>query len=318
MTPIKADYLAERSLVDNIQQETNENTFVAIISYVLMFVYVGCAIGHLPSPVHSKFALGLAGIFVVISALVSAIGITFYANEKLTMISAEVVPFLILAIGVDNMFLISRAERQVPKYVDDNEMRLAIALQEIGPSIFVAAFCEALAFFIGMQTDIPALQSFCLVAGLAVITNVVFQVCFFLPALGFDRMRIEANRCDICCCIRASEVKPVRRDIVRTYFNKYFVPFVFRKSTVIMTVLITIALVTIGFMSMFQLKRGLNQNVSLVSGSDIYDYFETLYTYGEAGPPAYVIFNNVNYTNPDNLEQMQEINAELSALTDTI
>jgi hypothetical protein len=30
------------------------------------------------------------------------------------MISAEVVPFLILAIGVDNMFLISRAERQVP------------------------------------------------------------------------------------------------------------------------------------------------------------------------------------------------------------
>jgi len=29
------------------------------------------------------------------------------------MISAEVVPFLILAIGVDNMFLISRAERTI-------------------------------------------------------------------------------------------------------------------------------------------------------------------------------------------------------------
>ena len=73
------------------------------------------------------------------------------------MISAEVVPFLILAIGVDNMFLISRAERQVPSYVTEVEMRTALALQEIGPSIFVAAFCEALAFFIGMQTDIPAL-----------------------------------------------------------------------------------------------------------------------------------------------------------------
>ena len=73
------------------------------------------------------------------------------------MISAEVVPFLILAIGVDNMFLISRAERQVPAYVTEVDMRLALALQEIGPSIFVAAFCEALAFFIGMQTDIPAL-----------------------------------------------------------------------------------------------------------------------------------------------------------------
>jgi Niemann-Pick C1 protein len=59
-------------------------------------------------------------------------------------------------------------------------------MKEIGPSIFVAAFCEALAFFIGMQTDIPALQSFCLVAGLAVITDCFFQVCIFLPALALD------------------------------------------------------------------------------------------------------------------------------------
>ena len=90
------------------------------------------------------------------------------------MISAEVVPFLILAIGVDNMFLITRAEKQVPDEIVENKYRIAFALKEIGPSIFVAAFCEALAFFIGMQTDIPALSSFCLVAGLAVITDFVF------------------------------------------------------------------------------------------------------------------------------------------------
>ena len=58
--------------------------------------------------------------------------------------------------------------------------------------------------------------------------------------------------------------------------------------------------------------------MTLTYGSDIYDYFETLYTYGMAGPPAYVIFNNVNYTNPDNLKEMELINAELSALNNTI
>jgi Niemann-Pick C1 protein len=103
--------MAERSIPDNITEEGNENAFVIVISYFLMFFYVGMAIGHLPSTVHSKFSLGFAGIIVVISSLISAIGITFYLNDKLTMISAEVVPFLILAIGVDNMFLISRAER---------------------------------------------------------------------------------------------------------------------------------------------------------------------------------------------------------------
>jgi len=77
---LKADYLAERSIPDNIQQETEENTFVAVISYILMFLYVGCAIGHIPSTVHSKFSLGFAGIMVVVAALISAIGITFYFN----------------------------------------------------------------------------------------------------------------------------------------------------------------------------------------------------------------------------------------------
>ena len=171
---LKADYLAERSIPDNISQESSENTFVVLLSYFLMFLYVGCALGHLPSLIHSKFALGLTGIFVVVAAFLSAVGITFYMNFKLTMISAEVVPFLILAIGVDNIFLISRAERLVPDHIKPLNYRIAFALKEIGPSIFVAAFCEALAFFIGMQTDIPAIQSFRLVAGIAVVADLIF------------------------------------------------------------------------------------------------------------------------------------------------
>jgi Niemann-Pick C1 protein len=106
---LKADYLAERSIPDNIEVEGQQNAFVIVISYILMFLYVGSAIGHIPSMVHSRYSLGFAGIFVVISSLISAIGLNFFLNIKLTMISAEVVPFLILAIGVDNMFLISRS-----------------------------------------------------------------------------------------------------------------------------------------------------------------------------------------------------------------
>ena len=71
-------------------------------------------------------------------------------------------------------------------------------------------------------------------------------------------------------------------------------------------------------MSCNKIVLGLNQNVSLVAGSDLYDYFETLYVYGEAGPPAYLVFKNVNYTNPENLVQMNAIAAELATLNDTV
>jgi len=58
--------------------------------------------------------------------------------------------------------------------------------------------------------------------------------------------------------------------------------------------------------------------VSLVENSDTYDYFETLYLYGEAGPPAYIVFKDVDYTNSDNLDRMNEIASELATLSDTV
>jgi Niemann-Pick C1 protein len=105
---------------------------------------------------------------------------------------------------------------------------------------------------------------------------------------------------------------------VRKHFNNHFVPFVFKKSTRALTLIITLLLVVIGACSCTKLLRGLNQNISLVSGSDIFDYFETLYAYGNAGPPGYVVFNHVNYTNSDNIDQMELIDSSLAALNNTI
>ena len=316
--PLKADYLAERSIEDNIKLESSQNSLIVVISYVLMFIYVSVAIGFFPNIVHTKFGLGAIGILVVIGALVSGIGLTFYLNKKLTMISAEVVPFLILAIGVDNMFLIARAERDIPENVTDIAERIGFAMKEIGPSIFTAAFCESIAFFIGLLTDVPALRNFCLVAGLGVVADFFLQIIVFVAALALDKQRIAAGRRDlICCCTKGAYEEP-REEWIRPNYNKHVVPVLFHWLTKISVIVISVCLIIIGAMSCSKLVLGLNQNVSLVAGSDTYDYFETLYTYGEAGPPAYLVFKNVNYTNPDNLVAMNAIAAELATLNDTV
>lgn len=77
-----------------------------------MFAYIAFAIGSFPSKVHGGFLVGIFGIVLVILAVGSSIGIISYMNQGLSMISAEVVPFLILAIGVDNMFIITSATRR--------------------------------------------------------------------------------------------------------------------------------------------------------------------------------------------------------------
>ena len=220
---------------------------------------------------------------------------------------------------VDNIFLICRAERTIPDYVTAVDERIGFAMKEIGPSIFTAAFCESLAFFIGLLTDVPALKNFCLIGGIGVLIDFLLQMTIFVPALAIDKMRLKENRMDLLfCCCKVSEPKPQRAELIRPRFQKYYVPLLFKKRTMVAIFGIATSLCIIGAFSCSKLLLGLNQNVSLVAGSDTYDYFETLYDYGEAGPPAYLVFKNVDYTNQSNLDEMNFIAAQLASLNNTV
>ncbi|KAF8076146.1 patched family-domain-containing protein [Lyophyllum atratum] len=61
----------------------------------------------------SKFTLGLFGIALVILSVSSSVGFFSWIGVKVTLIIAEVIPFLVLAVGVDNVFiLVHELDRQ--------------------------------------------------------------------------------------------------------------------------------------------------------------------------------------------------------------
>ncbi|KAJ7937284.1 patched family-domain-containing protein [Mycena leptocephala] len=61
----------------------------------------------------SKFMLGLFGISLVILSVSSSVGFFSFIGVKVTLIIAEVIPFLVLAVGVDNVFiLVHELDRQ--------------------------------------------------------------------------------------------------------------------------------------------------------------------------------------------------------------
>ncbi|KAF9818352.1 hypothetical protein IEO21_02867 [Rhodonia placenta] len=63
--------------------------------------------------VGSKFTLGLFGVALVILSVSSSVGFFSWAGVKVTLIIAEVIPFLVLAVGVDNVFiLVHELDRQ--------------------------------------------------------------------------------------------------------------------------------------------------------------------------------------------------------------
>ncbi|KAL0949555.1 hypothetical protein HGRIS_009604 [Hohenbuehelia grisea] len=61
----------------------------------------------------SKFTLGLFGIILVILSVSSSVGFFSFVGVKVTLIIAEVIPFLVLAVGVDNVYiLVHELDRQ--------------------------------------------------------------------------------------------------------------------------------------------------------------------------------------------------------------
>lgn len=55
--------------------------------------------------VDSKFLVGLGGILVVSCAVLSSLGFCSWVGIPSSLIIVQVVPFLVLAVGADNIFI---------------------------------------------------------------------------------------------------------------------------------------------------------------------------------------------------------------------
>ncbi len=88
-----------------------------------MLLYITIAMARFPPnmrplgvTVHTRGMLGLVGMVIVIGAVGGALGLLGWMGLSGTLIIMEVIPFLVLAVGVDNMFILSHALHRQDRY----------------------------------------------------------------------------------------------------------------------------------------------------------------------------------------------------------
>lgn len=166
-----------------------------------MFIYASIALGRLTSLnprrllIDSKFSLGVCGILIVIFSVSTAVGLFSFTGKKITLIIAEVIPFLVLAVGVDNIFILCHeyARRKELNQDESIEERAAKTLGKMGPSILLSSLSETIAFGLGTLVTMPAVSSFAIVASIAVFVDFILQVTCFVSCLTLDAYREEVS-----------------------------------------------------------------------------------------------------------------------------
>jgi Niemann-Pick C1 protein len=56
--------------------------------------------------IDSKMIVGLGGVLIVLLSVAASLGFFSFVGQPATLIIIEVIPFLVLAVGVDNIFIL--------------------------------------------------------------------------------------------------------------------------------------------------------------------------------------------------------------------
>jgi len=318
---LRLSFNTEVSLEQELNKSTNTDAKIVVVSYIIMFLYASLALGSttltvrsiLRNPanalVQSKFMLGIVGIVIVLMSVSASVGLFSAAGIKVTLIIAEVIPFLVLAVGVDNIFLIvhefervniSHPEGSIPE-------RVARALGRMGPSILLSATTETTAFALGCAVGMPAVRNFAAYAAGAVLINAILQVTMFVAVLALNQRRVESSRADCFPFLRvrradesylnggaghsAGEEGGLQRFIRRTY-----TPALLGKKTKVVIVTVFFGILTASLALFPQVQLGLDQRIAVPSDSYLIPYFNDLYDYFNAGPPVYFVTKALNDT----------------------
>ena len=321
---LKLSFNTEMSLQKELNKSSNTDAKIIVLSYLFMFLYASMALGGMApgfgsfSLVKSKFGLGLFGIFVVLLSVSSSVGFFSFLGVKATLIIAEVIPFLVLAVGVDNIFLLSHELDNVNlSHPNDSiEERIARSVGHIGPSITLSTICETLTFALGSSVGMPAVRNFAIYSAGAIFINSMLQMTLFISALTLDQKRIEDDRYDFIPFLKASKkstevyssvfdsgtlaspgvFEKFHEPLFSRMIRKHLAPNLMKGRVKTAVVAIFLAWLSASLAVFPKLQLGLDQRLAVPSDSYLVDYFNDMYAYFGTGPPVYFVTRDVNVT----------------------
>ncbi|KAI1728809.1 patched family domain-containing protein [Ditylenchus destructor] len=156
-------------------------------------------------PIRSKPWEALFGVLCPVLSLAASFGFLFWIGFKFVPI-ATVVPFLVLAIGVDDVFIFLHAWAHTSHDLSLH-IRVAEAMGSAGISITITSLTNFLSFAVGILSSTPAIRIFCVFMSTAILFAYIYQIFFYTAIVAIGGLREEANLNAYVPCIKLAKHK---------------------------------------------------------------------------------------------------------------
>ena len=193
------------------------------------------------------FILPFSGILSATFGILSSFGMLSYFNYPACQL-IFVIPFLVIGIGIDDMFIIYAAFLNVThalktgkygtpeasnghdnassgemtgqtshrnsdkrKSEENKQIMLLISetLRKSGVSITVTSLTDFVAFVVGISTGFKSVQIFCVYAGVAIAMCYFYQLTFFTGFLVLHAKRVQKKHNAILFCFKQSTLRRI-------------------------------------------------------------------------------------------------------------
>ncbi|XP_013176469.1 PREDICTED: protein patched [Papilio xuthus] len=311
VSPAYSFYPFSTSTLNDILGKFSELSLKNIIlGYMFMLIYVAVTLMQWRDPIRSQAGVGIAGVLLLSITVAAGLGFCALLGIPFNASSTQIVPFLALGLGVQDMFLLTHTYVEQAGDVPREE-RTGLVLKKSGLSVLLASLCNVMAFLAAALLPIPALRVFCLQAAILLMFNLGSMLLVFPAMISLDLRRRSAARADLLCCLMPES--PVRtrklpersgrsgrndksnwKDTTRQpldpevsgdeaktccislsltkWAKKYYAPFIMRPSVKVTSMLALIAVILASLWGATKVKDGLDLTDIVPENTDEHEF----------------------------------------------
>lgn len=168
---------------------TRQGTLLAV-GYIAVLVWISRSLMRMRK-VHSRFGLAFTGIIELGISMTLAVSVCALSGIRLTLVPWEILPFVVVVIGSENMFTLTQAVYSTPVSLTVPS-RIAAGLSKVGVPVTVTVLSDVLLMStIAMVVDVRAVREFCIFAIFSLVVDFFMQMTFYVTVLSIDMQRLE-------------------------------------------------------------------------------------------------------------------------------